>query len=652
MKRREFIAGLSAGSYSLIVLADQLVPVPLSAASFHNGAPAVKQLAPVPGGAAASPAEPHMVLSEIETDLLVAGGGQAGVCAAIAAARHGVKVILVQDRSRLGGNSSSEVKMHVCGAHAQGWRETGLVEELRLEDAVRNPQRSFEMWDLMLYDKVISEPNITLLLDSAVCGARKEGHQIKEVLVRSDKTERMFRIKAKFFCDCTGDCRLGLEAGADIRTGREARSEFNESLAMEKADNLTLGSSILFTSRRHEKAMPFTAPRWARKVSREHLIMRKITEWDYGYWWIAWGGDKNTIYDNERIRFELLSIVLGVWDYVKNSGDFPETASFALEWVGMIPGKRGGRRLVGDYILTQHDLERGDIEDAVAIGGWPMDDHPPGGFDRSDLRPGVQVALKDVYNIPLRSLYSRNVSNLLMAGRNISCSHVAFTSARVQATCGAEGQAVGTVAAMCLERNITPRQVYEDKKHLRQLQQRLLRDDQTIRHRQNDDPNDLARTAKVTASSEEGGAHARNIIDGHLRDVPARGGKRKEVHQWTARLSEGGAWIELAWEKPQRIREVQVTFDTGLHRSLMLSASESVTRKQIRGAQPETVRDYSILYRGPGSNQLTELVAVRGNYQRLNRHRFEAIETNGIRIHIASSNGDPFARIFEVRCYE
>src|SRR5438270_6253533 len=155
----------------------------------------------------------------LDADVLVAGGGLAGVCAALAAARHGSRVILVQDRSRLGGNSSSEVKMHVVGANNHtgrpGWREGGIIEELRLDDAANNPQRSWELWDLLLYDKVMSEPNITLLLDSVVFSAHTGDNRIEQVLVRCDKTEYLYRITAKLCCDCTGDSRLGLEAGAE-----------------------------------------------------------------------------------------------------------------------------------------------------------------------------------------------------------------------------------------------------------------------------------------------------------------------------------------------------------------------------------------------------------------------------------------------------
>ena len=219
--------------------------------------------------------EPHMTEVATDTDLLVAGGGVAGVCAAVAAARHGARVTLLQDRSRLGGNSSSEVKMHIVGAdishNRPGWRESGLIEEFRLDDAANNPQRCWELWDLLLYDKVVSEPNIRLLLDTTLFSVDMKGNSIRQAWARCDRTEQMYRINAKLFVDATGDSRLGLESGAEMRSGREARSEFNESIAPEKADNETLGSSILFTSKLNRKVMPFTAPKWARKITKEQL---------------------------------------------------------------------------------------------------------------------------------------------------------------------------------------------------------------------------------------------------------------------------------------------------------------------------------------------------------------------------------------------
>jgi hypothetical protein len=611
--------------------------------------PEFSRIAPAAALEKTLPADPHMTLVDLETELLVAGGGLAGVCAAISAARRGAKVVLVQDRSRLGGNSSSEVKMHVVGANHHksrpGWREGGLLEELRLEDAIRNPHRSWEMWDLLLYDKVISEAHITLLLDTSVYRASVTKGEITEVLARSDKTEHVYRIRAKLFCDCTGDSRLGLEAGAEMTSGREARSQFHESLAPEKADGETLGSSILFTSRLYQRRMPYSPPAWARKVTKEHLRMRKINSWEYGYWWVEWGGDRDTIRDNERIRFELLSIVLGVWDYIKNSGDHPDSDYYAMDWVGMIPGKRGSRRLIGDHILTQHDLASSRrFEDAVCIGGWPMDDHPPGGFDRADLPPYVQVKTKEVYTIPLRALYSRNISNLFMAGRNISASHVAFTSTRVMATCAVEGQAIGTAAAMCLKHGLTPRKLASDPARVRELQQRLLRDDQTITGITNEDQEDLIRSAKVTASAQRDDSPARNLLDGQVRDIP--NGAR---HHWSAEMGPEGAWVNFSWDRPQQISEVQITFDTGFHRELTLSASNAINRGIVRGPQPETVRDYKILYRDGG--EWRTLGEYKDNYQRLMRHRFTPVRAGELRIHVTRAHGNSQARIFEVRCY-
>jgi hypothetical protein len=613
---------------------------PLQAADVEEIRRSLDRVAPPASLRRMASGERNMALVELDCDVLVAGGGMAGVCAAVAAARRGAKVVLVQDRSRLGGNASSEVKMHIVGADCHtgrpGWREGGLIEEFRLDDAANNPQRSFELWDALLYGKVISEPNITLLLESVLYAASVKNGRIREAMVRCDKSEHLYRIRAKVFIDATGDSRLALESGAEFRWGREARAEFDESLAPVDKDGETLGSTILFTSRRHAQPMPFTPPAWARKITKEHLRHRRINSWEYGYWWIAWGGNRDVVRDNERIRFELLSIVMGIWDYIKNSGELPDSANWAMDWVGMMPGKRGSRRVMGDHILKQHDLmSGGNFDDAVAIGGWPMDDHPPGGFDRPDLPPNTVLRPPEVYNIPLRSLYSRNVSNLMLAGRNISATHIAFTSARVMATCAAIGQAAGTAACMCAEGGFTPRELYGRKDRLRELQQALLRDDQTIRGVRNEDPRDLARTARPTASDGD----AELALDGWVRDIP-----KKEIHHWRARMTPEGAWLELAWDRPQRIREVQIAFDSGFQRQLTLSAQDSTSRTCIRAPQPETVRDYRLICGG-------RTIEVKGNHQRLNRHRFEPVETQSVRIHVRATNGDEFARIFEVRCY-
>ena len=643
------MTGIGAG-YSLIVRADGFSSAaPPSREQISN---AFNRVAPPHPGANHLAGEPHMTLVDLACDVFVAGGGMSGVCAAVAAARTGATVVLAQDRSRLGGNASSEVKMHIVGANCHngrpGWREGGLIEEFRLDDAVNNPQRSWELWDLLLYDKLKSEPNVTLLLDSVLFAAETKDGAIQRVMVRCDKTEHLYRVQAKVYLDCTGDSRLAVESGAAFRWGREQCGEFNESLGLVTPDRQTLGSSILFTSSDYGRPVPFTPPKWARKVTKEQLQFRSVKAWEYGYWWIEWGGQLDTVRDNERIRFELLSIVLGVWDYIKNSGDHPTSLSWGMDWIGMVPGKRESRRIIGDHLLTQDDLtgKNNDFADAVAIGGWPMDDHPPSGFDMQDTHPCRQIKTAEVYNIPLRALYSKTVGNLMMAGRNISATHVAFTSTRVMATCSVMGQAAGTAAALCARHGLAPRQFAQDKVLVNELQQTLLRDDQTIKNVRNTDAQDLARAAKVTASAEYKTSKAANVINGSVRDM-----ERDWHNRWGAPMTPDGAWLELAWDKPQTISRIQITFDTGFHRQLTLTSQESANRGIIRAPQPETVRDYEITAVVPGGDKPVTLAKVAGNYQRLNRHTLKPVEVKSIRLHITATNGDDVARVYEVRCY-
>ena len=595
--------------------------------------------------------EKHMRIIDLEVDVLIAGGGMAGVCAALASARNGAKTLLVQDRSRLGGNASSEIGMHIVGADVHGsrsgWREGGLIEEIRLEDARRNPHRAFELFDLTLYDLCQREELLTLKLDTSVYSAEVLDGKITRVLARCDKTETIYRVQASVYCDCTGDCRLGLEAGAEFRTGREPRAQYNESLALEKGDKNSQGSTILFTATKHENPIDFIAPPWARKMTENDFLFRKIPRgsYEYGYWWIELGGDRDVIHDNEELRFDLLRIVLGIWDWIKNSGERPDSANWALQRVGMIPGKRESRRLTGAHIQTQDDLTDGwkNRDDGVSIGGWPFDEHPPGGFDDWDQPPAYSKPIKEPYNIAFEALYSANIENLMMAGRNISNSHVAFTSTRVMATCACTGQAIGTAAALCASKKIPPPELR--KHHIGELQQRLLRDDQSIRAVGNQDRLDLARTAKISASSHLAGADPIHVIDGEVRDTPGQWS-----HRWGAEMADGGQWIELSWDEPVTISEIQITFDTGFHRQLTLSASDSASRNIIRGPQPETVSDYTLSITDSDGTR-REIANVEGNYQRLRRHHFEARSIRSLRLHVNATHGSPHIRVFEIRCY-
>ncbi|EIP96438.1 NAD/FAD-utilizing enzyme apparently involved in cell division [Opitutaceae bacterium TAV1] len=591
----------------------------------------------------------------LETDLLVAGGGMAGVNAALAAARNGARVVLVQDRSILGGNASSEVKMHIVGADCHGGkpglRESGIIEELRLDDAVRNPHRCYAQWDLLLYEKVKLEPNITLLLDTIVTGVEMKDGVIQAAHAVRHPTEDAFTIRAKFFADCTGDGRLGTEAGADYQHGREAKSEYGETLARDVADRQTLGSSILLTGRKYDKPQPFIAPSWVRKFQKSDFKYRPINSYEYGYWWFEWGGQFDTIKDNEKIRHELLRITLGVWNYIKNSGDHPDAANWALDWVAPIPGKRESRRFLGTHVLKEQDVLGGRIfEDQVAYGGWAIDIHPPSGVDVPDERPFTPTHFNHIYTIPFGCYHSRNVANLFFAGRNISATHVAFASTRVMATCAIGGQAIGTAAAVWLgEKENDLRALAAKKENIKTLQHRLQRDDAWLPDLPtHTDSADLLRSAKVTATSETPSAPAANVLDGTPRDLKASfgawAGASDTLHRWESAALPATLALELP--APAAIREVHITFDSGFERELILSMSDSHTKRSVRGPQPETVKHYRLKLDGKVIAEETS------NWQRKRVHRLAGPATGQkLELEVLATHGAPAARVYEIHAW-
>ncbi len=461
-----------------------------------------------------------MQREKVATDVTVIGGGLSGVCAAIAAARLGRRVALVQNRPVLGGNSSSEIRVWVCSATAHGTqryaRETGIMGELFVENQFVNQEGNPYLWDLVVLEAVRREPNIDLYLNTDVHHlAMADAGTIATVTGWQMGSERELTFTSPVFLDCTGDGLIGYLAGAEYRVGREARDEHGESLAPEVADANVLGSTILFYTKDAGRPVPFVAPGFAIDVARTSIPEKRIIRsGDNGcaYWWIEWGGELDTIHDNERIRNELWGVIYGIWDYIKNSGRFPDADTMTLEWVGSMPGKRESRRLLGDHVLTQHDiLDQVRFDDTVAFGGWSIDIHPPQGVYAYQTASSHTFA-DGVYEIPYRSLYSRNVDNLLFAGRNLSATHVAFASTRVMATCATLGEAAGTAAAMCVGLDVTPRGLYE--RHRRDLVQALLRQDASVLGVANDDPADLARRARVGASS-----HLPSVVVGPSGDA-------------------------------------------------------------------------------------------------------------------------------------
>jgi hypothetical protein len=445
----------------------------------------------------------------IQSDITVVGGGLAGVCAAVAAARLGKRVALVHNRPVLGGNSSSEVRVWVCGATAH-WtnryaRETGIMGEMLVENQYRNPEGNPYLWDLVVLETVLAEPNLQLFLNTDVHEVEADGGEDRR-LIRSVTgwmmgSERRIRYESPIFLDCTGDGLIGFLAGARHRLGREAASEYGEAWAPEVPDDITLGSTLLFYTKDAGRPVKFVPPSFAKDIAQTPIpLKRVIRSGDSGchYWWIEWGGELDTVHDNERIRDELWSVIYGIWDYIKNSGRF-EAETMTLEWVGSLPGKREYRRFLGDYVLNQNDvIGQEPFHDRIAFGGWSIDLHPPQGMYATES--GSKHMHPDgVYHIPYRCLYSVNVDNLLFAGRNVSASHVAFGTTRVMATCAVMGEAAGTAAALCAKKAVTPRELYESG--LEELQQTMLRQDASIIGIANEDPLDLARRAKARASS-------------------------------------------------------------------------------------------------------------------------------------------------------
>lgn len=423
-----------------------------------------------------------LMKKEHQTDLCVIGGGLGGIMTAISAARHGAKVVLMQDRPVLGGNASSEIRMWVSGAgsRVRHLQETGLMEEILLENMYRNPDRNFSIWDSILYEKVKFEPNITLLLNCACCDAKMKGKKIQSVIGFQLTTYTWHTVMAEIFVDCSGDSILAGLTGAEYMVGRESKAVFGESLALKQGDNKTMGMSLMIQAHETDRKIDFISPEWAYTYhtdeemhNKPHDCLQKINT---NFYWIELGGEQDSIHDTEKIRDELLKIAFGVWDHIKNQGDHG-AENWELDWIGFLPGKRESRRYAGDYVLTQNDvIEARIFEDTVAYGGWQIDNHLPGGFHMNGNEEGhlQKVRLKEPYGIPYRSLYSRNIENLMFAGRNISASHIAFATTRVMATCGVIGQAVGTAAALAIEKNIMPRAVGECMK---ELQDRLMEDD-------------------------------------------------------------------------------------------------------------------------------------------------------------------------------
>lgn len=605
-------------------------------------------------------------------DVVVVGGGMAGICAAIESARGGAKTALINSRPVLGGCASSEIRVHISGSDQSlkqpDYAESGLVYELMLENKARNSSFSYSVWDMILFEAVKKEKNLTVFMNTVMYDCETDGDKITSVFCVQETTEMRFRISAPLFVDSTGNGTLGYYAGAEFRMGSEAKSEFNEPDAPEEANNERMGYTIMFRAKDMGHPVKFTPPSFARKYTEYDLRYRMHSKnhkidfstavdpkenertggtsargSDYGYFWIElMGKGDDIIPEVEEIRDDLYAVLYGVWDHIKNGGDHG-AENLALDWVGAFPGGRESRRLMGDYILNENDVyEKRDFEDAVAYSGWCLDIHCPHGADQLDILPSGNCHYFDgVYSIPYRCYYSKNVRNLFMAGRDISATRWGFSSARIIGTCAVGGQAVGVAAALCTKYGLMPRELAP---HIHEVQQILLKNDAYIPNRVNEDENDFARKATFTASSFVPGSEPQKVIDGVGRKLG------DDTHSWISDgISKDGEVLDMKMDAMHEISQLRFTFESNFAYPIRVTMSPVRQAQQRDGVPEELVKDFDIVFKAAGKEIARK--EVRGNYHRLCVVDVEPVKCDEIEFRFTATNGADRFEVHEVRAY-
>ena len=420
-------------------------------------------------------------------DLVVVGGGVAGTCAAVKAARLGVRVALVQDRPVLGGNNSSEVRVSLGGVIKKEPypKIGGIVDELRSKGRQINGGTPEMFDDDRRLTLVRAETNITVFLNQRVNGVEVRDGVIGAVIAQDTRSGKRIRLKGRWFADCTGDATVGFLAGADSEVTREGRmgssnlwniengAAKKDVLKCECTDTNALNSDVLLTT----NAAPFPRCPWAVDLSDKPFPGRRGPKSGVlGEWYWESGFNRDPFADMEWTRDLNFRAMYGAWDALKNVEKlYP---NHKLNWAAFIAGKRESRRLLGDVVLTVDDLLKGrPWPDGAFPCTWPIDLHKPDrnyqkGHEGQEFISTTTAFFKGYkykgpYWVPYRCLYSRTISNLFMAGRDISVTHEVLGAVRVMATCGMMGEVVGMAAAVCKRHDTTPRGVYE--KHLQEL---------------------------------------------------------------------------------------------------------------------------------------------------------------------------------------
>ncbi|PCJ56100.1 MAG: FAD-dependent oxidoreductase [Planctomycetota bacterium] len=582
---------------------------------------------------------------KLNFDIVVVGGGLAGCCAAISAARRSCKVALVNNRPVLGGNASSEVGLLVASAdrdfkHA---RETGILEEINLHNRFRNHEIAYNNYNMdMILWEMVKDAGIDLFLNTNVDKVEMNSDvMIKSIFATQLGSEKRFELVAPLFVDSSGDGILADLSGAEYRRGSESKFEFDENLAPEEENNITQGSTLMFRTKNIGRPAPFVKPDWAYHFPKPEDLPKKVGKTDGGFLWIEYGAKLDTISDNEEIRDELWKILYGVWDHLKNHGDYG-MENDVLSWVANWPGKRESRRVMGDYILKQTDItDPTEYQDAVAYGGWPCDVHNPDGFWAKNKWLNY-LYLDKPYPIPYRCYYSKNINNLFVAGRIVSATHIAHGSTRVMGTTAVGGQAVGTAASLAIKYNQSPREIGEN--HIQELQQVLIKEDCYIPEISNKDKHDFAQQAKVSATSEfadESGYiyKSENVISGVSR------GNTEDENLWMSQAIEEDKPCEIffEWDEAIETSSIQLTFDTMIREQRFFD-------RPVFGAMETCIKDYSVLSESIDGEWL-EIASKLNNYLRHNILKFKSTKTKKLKIKIEKTNGDAYARIYEARIY-
>lgn len=596
-------------------------------------------------------------------DVIIVGGGMTGICAAIASARNGAKTALVHDRHVLGGNASSEIRMHICGANANMKKpeltEGGIVHELMLSNKRVNDSYNFSIWDAVLFDAVKKEENLTLYLNTTMFSVAYDNGVVKAIECYQTTTEKRFMLSASFFADCTGNGTLCAFVNADYRMGSEGKDEFNEPDAPDEANNDRMGNTLLFKAADRGHPVKFIPPVDVMHFTEEQLKFRKHCAKpprelldraqdsgfdvmfsgycpDYGYWWIEIPGEKeNIIEEYEDIRDQLVKAIYGIWDHIKNGGDHGAD-NYELTWVGMLPGVRESRRIECDYMLNENDvLSNRRFEDKVAYGGWAIDNHK--GLFAFDKMPSLAYDIEGSYDIPYRSYCVKGMKNLFVGGRCMGASKLAMSSSRVMGTCAVGGQAIGTAAALLS---------VSDSKDIREidineLQQTLLKDDCYLPELLNTDENDLARNARIMASSEMKGYLAANVINGITRSMNG------DSNQWRSKGKE--EWLCLEFEQKTKVSEVRIVFDSDFYTEKKITLSSTRQNQQVLGVPEQLVKDFEISLVKDGVPVITKY--INDNFQRLVRIPFSSEVCDAVKISFTATNGDEAVRVFEVRVY-